>query len=72
MSFVDYGTVEELSLRSHISIKDDDGNWVKGKVIELSLLGDDMVNRRITLQTGDNTVITLDRAPKTTTILEWD
>lgn len=72
MSFTDTGEVGELHLRSSISIKDDDGKWIKGKVVELALLGDDMLLHRVGLQTENGTVIWLDRTPATMTILEWD
>lgn len=72
MTFTDTGTVDELSLRDLISIKADDGNWLTGKVVELSLLGDDETDVRIGLKTSAGDTFWLDRAPGTTVIMEGE
>lgn len=71
MSFTDYGTVDELSLCDLISLQDDTKTWITGKVIELALLGDDMIDVRVTLETKTGETVRLDRAPNTMIILEW-
>lgn len=72
MAFTDYATVEELSLRDLISIQADNGNQLTGKVIALSLLGDDETDVRICLKTNAGDTYFLDRTPETTVIMEWE
>jgi hypothetical protein len=72
MAFTDTGTVEELSLRDLISIEADDGNWVTGKVVDLSLLGDDEIDVRIGLKTKAGDTFWLDRAPETVVVMKWE
>lgn len=63
MSFRDTQRADEVTLRDRVSIQTDDGEWVTGKVIELALLGDAMVNVRITILLDNGTVLWFDRAP---------
>jgi hypothetical protein len=72
VSFTDTGTVDELSLRDQISLRADDGNWITGKVVGLSLLGDDETDVRIVLKTSAGDTFFLDRSPETAVILEWE
>lgn len=73
MSFEGYTTVAELSLTDRISIRDlaaSYASWVTGKVVELSLLGDDMHDIRVMLLLDDGTTQNFDRAPDCTVIRE--
>ena len=72
MAFTDYIRVDELHLAARVSLKDDAGEWVTGKVIELALLGDDHTTHGVMLQLDKGAVVRLDRTPDTSAILEWE
>lgn len=63
MSFRDTQRAIEVSLRDRISLKNDDGEWVEGKVVELALLGDDFQTVGITILLDDETILQFHRMP---------
>lgn len=63
MSFHDTQRADEVTLRDRITIKADSGEWITGKVIELALLGDDMMDVQITILLDNETILRFDRAP---------
>jgi hypothetical protein len=73
VAFHDTGRVDELHLADTVSIRDDNGNWITGKVIELALLEDDPEGpRRVVLKIKNpDETVSLDRTPDTMTVIEW-
>jgi hypothetical protein len=58
-------SVKDISLAARITIENDEGERFTGKVIELALLGDEMVDIQITLLMDDYTELSFARKPDT-------
>lgn len=65
MSSANTISVKNILLGSRITIEDDEGKRFTGKVIELALLGDEMVDTQITLLMDDYTELSFARTPDT-------
>lgn len=63
MSFHDTQRADEVTLRDRISVQNDDGEWVTGKVVELALCGDDFETIGITILLDDKTIFQFHRMP---------
>lgn len=63
MSFHDTQRAAEVNLRDRISVRNDDGEWVTGKVIELALLGDKWETIGITILLDEKTIFQFQRTP---------
>lgn len=72
MSFHDTQRADEVSLRERISLRNDDGVWVTGKVIELALAGDKWQTVAITIRLDDGTVARFSCMPDTPILLAQD
>jgi hypothetical protein len=62
MPFQDTQNAEDTHLTDIIQVQDD-GEWVAGKVIELALIGEAMVNIAITILLDDKTIRRIERGP---------
>lgn len=69
MSFVDSQRADEVGLSDHLTVQHPDtGEWLTGKVVQLTLMADDFI--RITLQTGSGYAFYIDRRPTDLIIYE--
>lgn len=72
MSFHDAQRADEVTLGDRISVKNIDGEWVTGKVIELALLGNDFKTIRITVLLDDKTILQFHRVPDASILYEFE